>query len=451
MTARTSVLMGLAWGGSMFLGSIASAEAMNLLFFGNSFSQQNHLTSSVRRYAEAEGYDTPLVVDDLAGGGDVDYYIDRVTNSPTSNVASPLIEGKTFDYVIIQGNSNEATHLDDPQNDFIPDSVALSQLVRSQPSGQGTKVVMFETWARGYASNFYTGPNPYFPSPAMMQDEIRTNYNLATQSINLAAGEDIATVAPVGTAWESTDFNAMFYDFEGYHPSLMGTRLAGLVLYRTIFNEMVSDIPYSAVSFWTLVSESEWTSLTYIADSFTIQSRGDFDLDGDLDAADIDLLFGAHQGAVSPALPEFDLNFNISVNSTPNTNASDADVWVRELKQTEYGDINLDGVVNFNDLLVVAQNYNTTTCVWAMGNIDGQAGVSFGDLLLMAQNYGFGTPDVSMNVSMNVSMDVSMNVLGDVSSFDANFAADWSLAQSMIPEPTALGIMWMAFVLRRRR
>ena len=105
------------------------------------------------------------------------------------------------------------------------------------------------------------------------------------------------------------------------------------------------------------------------------------------------------------------------MNSVPNTTGSDADVWVRQLKQTEYGDINLDGDVDFDDLLVVAQNYNATTGGWVMGNIDGLSGIHFGDLLLMAQNYGFSAIDVS----------------SDVSSFSANFVADWSRAQSMIP------------------
>jgi hypothetical protein len=52
------------------------------------------------------------------------------------------------------------------------------------------------------------------------------------------------------------------------------------------------------------------------------------------------------------------------------------------------GDANGDGVVNFSDLLVFAQNYNTTGKNFTQGdfNYDGQ--VNFNDLLILAQNYG---------------------------------------------------------------
>jgi Dockerin type I domain len=53
------------------------------------------------------------------------------------------------------------------------------------------------------------------------------------------------------------------------------------------------------------------------------------------------------------------------------------------------GDINGDLVVNFNDLLVLAQNYGRTGMIYSSGNVDySQDGlVGFSDLLILAQNY----------------------------------------------------------------
>ncbi len=54
------------------------------------------------------------------------------------------------------------------------------------------------------------------------------------------------------------------------------------------------------------------------------------------------------------------------------------------------GDATGDGVVNFDDLLVVAQNYNTNGKTFSQGNFnyDGSGIVDFSDLLILAQNYG---------------------------------------------------------------
>ncbi|MFT3784574.1 MAG: PEP-CTERM sorting domain-containing protein [Tepidisphaeraceae bacterium] len=157
---------------------------------------------------------------------------------------------------------------------------------------------------------------------------------------------------------------------------------------------------------------------------------GDFDSDGTLDADDMDLMYatptGSTLGFTPPAFAIYDLNGNTVVNKTPQAVNSDADVWVHALKHTEYGDIDLDGKVNFSDLLVLASNYNAPTGGWAQGDMDGVEGVAFGDLLLLAAHYGFTST--------------------------GTFAADWALAQSMVPEPTlAAGLGTAGLLLRRRR
>ena len=53
------------------------------------------------------------------------------------------------------------------------------------------------------------------------------------------------------------------------------------------------------------------------------------------------------------------------------------------------GDANGDGRVNFDDLIVLAQNYNTTLKTFAQGNFDDDAAgnVNFDDLIILAQRY----------------------------------------------------------------
>ncbi len=100
------------------------------------------------------------------------------------------------------------------------------------------------------------------------------------------------------------------------------------------------------------------------------------------------------------------------------------------------GDANRDGAVNFADLLIVAQHYGTSPAgtpdvTWALGDFDGSNTVVFADLLALAQNYG-------------------ATALTDPGVGESSFRADWSLARSMVPEPTALaGVIALAH--RRRR
>ena len=54
------------------------------------------------------------------------------------------------------------------------------------------------------------------------------------------------------------------------------------------------------------------------------------------------------------------------------------------------GDLNRDRVVDFSDMLILAQNYGQTGKTFSQGNIDysSEGLVGFDDLLMLAQRYG---------------------------------------------------------------
>ena len=52
------------------------------------------------------------------------------------------------------------------------------------------------------------------------------------------------------------------------------------------------------------------------------------------------------------------------------------------------GDANHDSVVNFSDLLILAQHYNAKGVTWDQGDFNFDGSVGFDDLLLLAQDYG---------------------------------------------------------------
>jgi hypothetical protein len=111
------------------------------------------------------------------------------------------------------------------------------------------------------------------------------------------------------------------------------------------------------------------------------------------------------------------------------------------IRYTVNGDANLDGTVNFSDLLTLAANYGLTTADWAQGDFNYDNTVNFSDLLTLAANYGS-----SLSPSAAESNGIS-----------PSFAAQWNLAVSevsSVPEPTSIGLLAIGatgLLARRRR
>jgi hypothetical protein len=104
------------------------------------------------------------------------------------------------------------------------------------------------------------------------------------------------------------------------------------------------------------------------------------------------------------------------------------DIFMQQFMPTP-GDTDIDGDVDFDDLLALAQHYGQSNASWNEGDFDGVEGVTFSDLLALTQEYGNG---------------------GTVT--PAQFASDWALARSMVPEPTALiGLAAASMIMSRRR
>src|SRR5439155_25445154 len=127
-----------------------------------------------------------------------------------------------------------------------------------------------------------------------------------------------------------------------------------------------------------------------LAVSFIFTDKhADFNGDGAVDAADIDLLLRAPQGAPSAANAKFDLFHNNNILSTPLANRSDTDVLVKLIKQTRYRDANLDRIINTLDFNALAMNFNKMSKVgWAKGDFNGYDKVNTLDFNIIASNFG---------------------------------------------------------------
>jgi hypothetical protein len=59
------------------------------------------------------------------------------------------------------------------------------------------------------------------------------------------------------------------------------------------------------------------------------------------------------------------------------------------VKYTFGGDCSLDGLVDFNDLVIISQNYGLSGKEWTTGDATYDGLCDFADLVAMSQNYGF--------------------------------------------------------------
>jgi autotransporter-associated beta strand protein len=113
------------------------------------------------------------------------------------------------------------------------------------------------------------------------------------------------------------------------------------------------------------------------------------------------------------------------------------------VKYTLKGDASLDGIVNFPDLLIIAQDYGKTGQDWARGDFNYDGTVNFPDLLYVAMDFGD-----------------QLSAL-QVAQLPESFTAQWQLAEAEIqasdtnvPEPATTGLLAVgaaALMARRRR
>lgn len=156
---------------------------------------------------------------------------------------------------------------------------------------------------------------------------------------------------------------------------------------------------------------------------------GDFDRDNTVAADDFDLFEAALTLKGVPVANVEARKFDANGNGTVDFN--DVKIF-QSFVGFLNGDADFSFDVGFDDLLRLAGAYGQSNTKWTSGDFDGNQATNFDDLLILAQNYGGTTVNPA--------------------AFSADFAADWSLAQSLVPEPTSVvGLFGLALAALPRR
>lgn len=112
---------------------------------------------------------------------------------------------------------------------------------------------------------------------------------------------------------------------------------------------------------------------------FTSHVPYDMNFDRQLDSNDIVELRKVIKR--NDQLPYFD------VNQSGENNSEDVDYLIRNVLGSEYGDANLDGVVDLEDLTRLANSFGSKTQAWSQGDFNGDGRVNLIDLSILASNF----------------------------------------------------------------
>lgn len=153
------------------------------------------------------------------------------------------------------------------------------------------------------------------------------------------------------------------------------------------FNQDVESILTD--SSFTITGET-WNNGTQTFTPITFVAGTDFELvDYDGDVATVRFL-GQSELGVNNTLPSGRYTISVSVETESALGQTILSSHAQAILFVA-GDTNNDGIVDFSDMLVLAQNYNQTSLDWAnsfgIGDFDNDDDVDFDDLLILAQYY----------------------------------------------------------------
>lgn len=235
--------------------SLSPDSVYNILFLGNSFTENNYVPYTVQSIASSAGWKTPYVRYNAIGGA-------TLTNHINSTASMALVDAGNWDYLVLQDNS---TRWQTDSAGMADDVAYLYERVKHH--SPNCRVILYSTWATiTNQEALYNTWNPeYIEDYYAQQAEITAAY----QNASLYEPDSIK-VAHVGDAWAASlasGNHVRLHLVDDRHPSVTGSYLASLVLYNAIFEENLNKVGY-----WN-VTDAAYNSFIPIVNNLTTISE----------------------------------------------------------------------------------------------------------------------------------------------------------------------------------
>ena len=197
-----------------------SQDTTSVLFIGNSFTFYNNTPGILKDIAASKG---KLIYTDTAvtGGKDLKFHSERERTYK-------LIKSRNWDYIVIQGHSNEFAQ-PDGKVDSLTYPYAKKIIDSIHTYSTCSRILFYMTWG-------YKNGNPKWKAIAnydSMQYRIERQYLRFADKLHTG-------ISPVGMVWkEVRTFNPEInlYAEDRFHPILTGSYLSACTFYTTIFGE----------------------------------------------------------------------------------------------------------------------------------------------------------------------------------------------------------------------
>ncbi len=180
------------------------ANAVRVLFIGNSLTFWNELPWMTRRVAGSLGAQPPLVTEFSGMSGAT------LRQQWERGRALRAIRERRWNFVVLQPQSTEM--IDRPG-----ETMKYARLFDAEIDRVGARTVLFETWVP--------------PARTITQAALTERYGSLAREIS-------AVLAPIGTAWAELRRDGYdLFDPGGAHPNLRGSYLAACIFYATFYGK----------------------------------------------------------------------------------------------------------------------------------------------------------------------------------------------------------------------
>jgi hypothetical protein len=189
----------------------ASAEPLRVLFIGNSLTAWNDLPNLFASLAQAGGHARPVVRTIAVGGFSLEDHWNQ------GDAQKAIATGKWHFVVLQQGPSA----LIESRRLLVDYTRRFADVARAS----GATPALYMVWpSRSRASDF---------------PGVSTSYTAAARAVN-------GRLLPAGDAWRRVlrdHQDIALYSDDGLHPTVAGSYLAALVIYRELYDSPVTGLP----------------------------------------------------------------------------------------------------------------------------------------------------------------------------------------------------------------
>jgi hypothetical protein len=207
------------------------SSSQKVLFLGNSYTAANNLPSLVNQMATSAG--DVLTYSSHTPGGET------FSGHAFSSTVETLINGNNWDYVTLQGQSQEPAFSTLP---LLPHVTTIRDKALANDSA--SELLLFMTWGRENGdANLFNSGYTQFETYETMDDKLYGSYMYFMENLSSAQ------MSPVGRVWRYLRANypaLQLYSGDGSHPSIIGSYAAAATFYTMIFKKDPTQISFES-------------------------------------------------------------------------------------------------------------------------------------------------------------------------------------------------------------